>query len=114
MAVEDLAPRIGFLKSTNDLSARQFCCVIVDTVNDLSVIIGTTGAQILGILQNKPKAGQAADVQTNFVSKAVFSNTVTRGDVLKVDSTNGTLITATTGNIGVAKALESGVAGDVR
>jgi hypothetical protein len=59
-----------------------------------------------GILQNKPAAGQAADVGIMGVSKAVAGGTVAAGDMLTANS-SGQLVTAATTNARIAQALEA-------
>lgn len=115
MATEGVMLRDGSgTTATTDLSAKQYFAVKLDTAGDRNVVLASTGGErIYGILQNKPTAGLAADVCLTGLSKAQIGGTITRGDVLKTD-TAGKLITASTGNIGVAEAMESGVAGDVR
>lgn len=96
-----------------DLSAKQFFAVKIDTSADRQVVLASTGGEgIYGILQNKPAAGQAADVGIAGITKAQCGGTVTRGDLLMTD-TAGKLITATSTNHAIGIALESGVAGVV-
>ena len=115
MAIQDPGLDVGYLQATGDLSAKQFLAVKVDASNSLQVILASTGGEaILGILQNKPTTGQAADIRVAGVSKAVIgSGGVTAGDLL-MTATSGALITATNTNYGVAIALETGSSGDTR
>jgi len=124
MAVENIGYLIGFLLSGEDQSATsglvgqgtsgQFLCQKVSTAADFTVLHCSTGNEkMIGILQNKPKSGEAANIMRAGTSKAVIGGTITRGDLLKNDS-SGRLVTATTGNVAVAQALESGVLNDIR
>jgi hypothetical protein len=70
------------------------------------------GASCIGILQNNPKLAEAGQVMVHGVSKAQAGGTFAVGTILMTNST-GQLIAATTGNFGIAKALEAGVAGVV-
>lgn len=63
------------------------------------------GEAIYGILQNKPRAGEAADVGIMGVSKAVAGAVVTAGNFLMTD-TSGRFIPATGTNNRVAQAIE--------
>jgi hypothetical protein len=77
----------------------------------------SSSVPILGILQNNPQLGEAAQVLTEGVSKALLSGTVSINNILMADAPNGNgacpLKLATTGNYGVAQALENGVAGSI-
>lgn len=77
----------------------------------------SAGAPILGILQHNPALGEAAQVLTTGVSKALLGGTVAINDILMnaAANVNGAcpLVKATSGNYGVAKALESGTSGAV-
>lgn len=109
MALEAPGLDVGFLTANSDLSAKQFYVVKV-TGADLKVDLASTGGEAaLGILQNKPTAGQAADVRFSGISKAVAGAAYSRGTMLMTD-TSGRLITATAGNHPVAYALEAAAA----
>lgn len=112
MAVQDPGLDVGYLQASADLSSDQFCAVKVYASADLQVALASTGGEaILGILQNKPTAGQAADVRFTGVSKARAGNSYSRGAGLMTD-TSGRLITATSTNVIVAIALEASGAAD--
>jgi hypothetical protein len=70
------------------------------------------GAQIVGVLQNNPQIGEAAEVLQQGVSKGLLSNTVSIGQILAVD-TAGNFLPATSGQYGVAMAMQAGVATDI-
>lgn len=123
MAVEGVMVRDGNSVAGADFSntaglagpsgSGQFLCVRRSSAADRTILLAASaGAAIDGILQNKPKAGEAADVCYSGISKVVYGGTVAANDVLKNDS-SGRLVTASTGNIGVAKAIVAGVLGDV-
>lgn len=114
MAIESTGLDQSVCTANADLSSSQYLAVIVAT-NDFGVSLSTAAtAPSHGILQNKPKAGQAADVRFLGVSKAVAGAAFTRGTALMVNG-SGQLITATTGNYPIALALESATAsGDIR
>ena len=103
------------LTSTNDLSAgTEFLVMKVDTANDHSVVTATASTDpIVGILQNKPKAGAAADLRFVGTSKVQAGGTITRGD--RVTATTGGKVITTTSNkdVCVGIALASAVSGDV-
>lgn len=101
--------------ATADLSAKQYYAVIIDASNDGQVVIGTSNCRMLGVLQNKPKAGEIAQVQSarGTSSKVVLSGTVAAGDDAQVD-TGGTFIkAASTAQKVVGTFAQAGVSGDI-
>lgn len=116
MSVETGFLDVGFLVSDNDMrnstitgttlggpnGSGQFCAVRVSTTNTFAIAISSapsTGG-FLGILQNKPSTGIAADVKIHGVSKVVLGSTgggaVTVGSKLGISS----LASGSTGDIG--------------
>lgn len=78
-----------------------------------AVNIATTGGEAIdGILQNDPVSGFVADVGFSGVSKAMSGASFSAGALLMTD-TSGRLITATSTNFAVAKALEAAGAANV-
>ena len=110
MALQDPGLDIGYVIAAADYSTvGQFKAVKVATTAALTVTLANTGGEsILGILQNNPTTAAAADVRFTGISKGLINGTVTAGDKLMTDTT-AAFITATTTNIAVAVALESGV-----
>lgn len=70
----------------------------------------SAGAAILGVLQNNPQLAEAGTVMCLGVSKIACGGTFAIGDILSV-SAAGLFTKATSGQFGVAKALEAGVTG---
>lgn len=93
----------------------QFLAVKQSTAADRTVLLGNTAGtiDILGILQNKPVSGDAADICILGTTKAVYGGTVVAGAFLTTDA-SGRLVTATTGQLACAKAVTAGVIGDVQ
>jgi hypothetical protein len=109
MAIETAGLDLSVVVANADLSASQFCGVKIATA-DFGVSLASTGGEaILGILQNKPLATQAADVRFVGVSKAKAGASYSRGALLMTD-TSGRFITATATNHAVAMALEAAAA----
>ena len=73
--------RIGNLKAHATLAAKQFYCVKAYTTNNEVVVCDSAGEPILGVVQNKPAAGEAADVMGLGVTKVVAAETLTAGDL---------------------------------
>ncbi len=85
------------MKANSDLSAKQFFCVkqtAADTVDLCSAATDRT----FGVLQNAPKANQAAEVQTDGIAKVSSDGSgtaIAAGDQLSVDA-NGRAVKCTT------------------
>lgn len=77
----------------------------------------SAGVPVLGLVQNNPQLGEAAQVMSEGVSKALIGGNVFVNSQLMAAAPNGSgacpLIVATSGNYIIAKALESGVSGDI-
>lgn len=102
------------LLSTNDLSTKQFYIVAVDTANDESLILGAAATDpIIGVLQNKPKAGAAALYRFLGTTKVIAGGTITRGDFVTSDGNGKAVTTTSSSNATVGIALVSAVAGDI-
>lgn len=122
MAVEGVMVRDGNVVAAQDFSntaalagpngSGQFLAVKLSTVADRSLLIAGANTDIYGILQNKPKSGEAGDVCLSGVSKAVFGATIVAAAFLTTDA-SGRLVTATTGQLACAKAIVAGVLGDI-
>ena len=82
------------LEAAADLSAKQYYAVKVDS-NGLAALAGA-GEAAIGILQNKPTAGQTAVVRVGGVSKIFCAGVIAPGAVIASDA-NGKLTTATKG-----------------
>lgn len=81
------------MKANADLSAKQFFCVEM-TAADTCDLVNAATDRVLGILQNKPKSSEAAQVRCLGVSKAVSDGSGTAiavGDYVGADA-NGRLI----------------------
>lgn len=124
MAVEGVQINDGTVVSGADLSntgglagpggSGQFLAVKLSTAADRTILLqNAANSDIYGILQNKPKSGEAGNVCTYGQSKAVYGATVTAGVFLTTDS-SGRLVTATTGQLACAKSITAGVVGDIQ
>jgi|SRR6185437_2414503 len=99
---------------TTGSGSGQYLCVALNTTSRQSVLASSSGQQIYGILQNKPAAGQAADVGIFGVTKAVAGGSITAGDKLMAKN-DGTVITWTSsGNKAqIGYAIETAASGAV-
>jgi hypothetical protein len=94
------------LTAAADLSAKQYFAVAVDT-NGKAALAGA-GVQAIGILQNKPIAGAAAQVRVYGISKMVAGAVVAKGAAVAAD-TNGKAKAAVAATVNTSDA---GAAGD--
>lgn len=106
------------LKAGANISANQFEAVKMGTADFTVIAITANTDKPVGILQDDPNAsGQSAEVAHVGVCKARYGGTVTRGDLLSVD-TDGELVAVTPGTdttrFVIALAMESGADQEVR
>lgn len=124
MAVEGPRIDLGYLLSTADLrnstysgstrlgpnGSGQFLAVKVSTVGTLCAQLTTAnGARAIGIVQNKPNAGEALDVTIFGVSKAVAgTTTITAGARLMADSSGALALYSSAADVqAIGVALEA-------
>ncbi len=114
---------LGVLEANVDMSSEsafQYTGVQVAAASGTGVVgpaalVAPSGAgvAIIGILQNNPMLAEAGQVMVHGVSKALCGGTFAIGAILAVNS-SGQMVAATTGQFGVAIALEAGVAGQIQ
>lgn len=106
MAYEEAQVTIGSLVAGADLSSYQYSPVKLSA--SLTVNRSTAGSdKHLGILQNKPASGQAAEIAVSGVTKARIGQSVTYGQILTADSSSDLVPTTTATDVAVAIALET-------
>lgn len=90
LSIADMAMQAGA-----DLSAKQYYLVKMDT-DEGDVVLAGANAKVLGVLQNAPASGYAAQVRTarGVSSKVVAGEEIAAGDLIQSDA-NGKAITAT-------------------
>lgn len=110
MAEQNIGLNTKGLISTNDLSAYQYHFVQVDTVNARSCIIGSSGCEIAGVLQNKPKAGEMAIIATGPQPKVVAGEAIILGEDI-MSGALGVAVASTGTNPIAGKALTTASAG---
>lgn len=96
--------------------SAQFLAVALSTAADrTSLLASSLGQQIYGILQNKPAAGEVADVGIFGVTKAqVGASGSTRGHPQMVDATGAiTDWVSGAGSAQIGYALETGASGAI-
>ena len=82
----ELQGKIASFEAANDLSALQYTAVKMATGSKVDAFAADTDLAV-GILQNKPTAGQTAEVQLDGVSKMVFSGSIAVGVMVHGSST---------------------------
>jgi hypothetical protein len=114
MAIEQPGFSIGWATAAADYSTTgQFLIVGVTSASATTVTKASSSGQLaLGILQNKPKADEAADVMISGVSKVVIGTGDLVAGALFMAHTDGTAVTATgTGKYSLGTVLVGGAAG---
>lgn len=113
MSTEVTGPNRSF-KSTNDLSAKQYFIVKLSSGN---VVLASAATDVLlGVLKNKPKASENADVQlvnSQGTCKVKAGGSITAGNMITSDSAGKAVATTTTGNYILGMALEDAATDDV-
>jgi len=103
------------LVAAADLSAKQFTFIVVDS-NGKAAANTTAGGNVVGVLQNKPEAGQIAEVAYEGVTKIQFGATITPDDLL-MSTTAGkadvAVAAASPGNFARGQALSGGADGEI-
>jgi len=77
--------RPGGLVAAADLSGKQFHLVALTAANAVGAVAASGGLAI-GILQNRPAAGEAATVEMSGVSKAVAGGEIAAGALFGADA----------------------------
>jgi hypothetical protein len=90
------------LLAAADLSASQFFFLAVNASGQAA--IAGSGVATIGVLQNKPASGQAAQVRTEGITKCVAGAAVAAGALVMSDAA-GKAITATSTNDASGVAL---------
>lgn len=81
MAYESPQVSLGTLTAAADLSGKQFHFVKLASATTVNVCSAVTDVPV-GVLQNKPTSGQAAEVTFLGISKVVADATLAAGDVI--------------------------------
>ncbi len=88
MAIESGSGIDVSFEATASLASSQYYAVKLDTSNPFKVVIADANAKVVGILQNKPAAGETAVVRVAGVSKHVMgAASLAPGDLITSTST---------------------------
>jgi hypothetical protein len=100
--------------STNDLSTTgQYLLAKADSTEGAIVLATAATDHILGVVQNKPKATEAARVRVLGTSKVVAGGTVTFGDWVTANGSSQAITTTSDHNNVIGLALASAVVNDI-
>ena len=99
-----------------DLSAKRYFIVKQTSANKVNLAAAATDLEIVGTLNNKPKADEGADVilrSGGETGKVILGATVSRGDHLTTDSAGKAIKTTTANDEVIGRVLQAGVSGDL-
>ena len=108
MSFEKHSAMIPGLKAAVDLSAKQFYCVeltAADTVN----VCGAATDVVVGILQNKPVAGEACEIPESGIVKGIAGGVIAVGQWVGTDAAGKLVAKTTDKDFVYGIALEAGV-----
>lgn len=88
------------LEAGADLSAKQFYLVKLDSSG--RVVLAGAAERAIGVLQNKPLAGEAAQVRVLGVSKVISGYSFGVGTVLASDSAGKAVASSSAKPIGIS------------
>lgn len=115
MAYEGAQIKIGNLTAASDLSAKQYYFVKLASATTVDVCSAITDKPI-GVLQNTPSSGQAAEVALFGITKVVADGTLAAGNLIGTSSDGqadaiaaGTDTTVYT----MGQAIEAAAAGNI-
>lgn len=106
MAFEDKVQSVSLVAGA-DLSAKQFTFVEVGSSG--TVVTPSAGAMADGVMYGAPISGNVGEVAIGGVVRVKCGGVVTNGGPVATDG-NGLAVNATTGNIILGTALETGAA----
>lgn len=114
MAVQRNGNVVSF-ESAADLSTKRYYIVKMTSAGKVNLAASATDVSI-GVLQNKPKAGEAAEVfmrNSAGTGKVILGGTVTLGAALTSNASGKAIATTTAGDQILGYALEAGSADDI-
>lgn len=114
MAEQTIGPNKTY-KAAADLSSSQYHIVKQTSAGVVNLASAATDV-ITGVLQNKPKSGENAEVcmrNGGGTGKVKLGGNVAIGSFLTADASGHAVATTTGGNEVFGRAIEAGVSGDV-
>lgn len=86
MAFEQPLLKNGVLLALADYSLKQYNGVFVNAAGQ-AALQTTPGAAIVGVIQNKPKLGEAVELEMRGISKALANGVIAAGAQVTADAT---------------------------
>lgn len=111
MAYQNVNHHCVSLVAAGDLSTKQFHAVGVNSAGRAA--IADADDQLIGIVQNNPAAGQAANVAYGGISKAVLGGNVTAGNRVTANASGQIIAAASAGDSVIGVALGGGASGEI-
>jgi len=111
MATQQPAFSIGTLTAAADLSAKQFHAVKITAAQQVNLST-VAGEPVIGILQNKPASGAAADIMVIGVTKVKAGAAIAAGASVMAGADGRIITAATAGSEVIGKALEAAANAD--
>lgn len=113
MAIQQVLTEVN-IPANADLSTNQYFFVkITNSSGTGQVALAGDGEFAIGVLQNKPSAaGDVAKVAISGIAKVEAGGSITAGDPVAVDA-SGNAVSASSGDIVVAVAVNSADDGDI-
>jgi len=112
MSFEEALKTIS-VQASADLSADQYKFVTIEATGGQLELVGTLGANFVGILQDKPAAaGRPGSVGVDGSTKVLSGATIAVGDEIS-SSALGVAVVALTGHYVLGIAREAAVTGDI-
>jgi hypothetical protein len=114
MAYEAAQIKLGQLTASADLSAKQFHFVKLASATTVAVCDGVTDKPI-GILQNTPASGQAAEICIFGITKVVSDGNTVAGNLIgtSADGQAAVYTSSDTTKFICGQAIEAGAASEV-
>lgn len=112
MALESRGFSIGIISAAADLSAKQFTMVKPSGAFGC-VSCSVIGEPSMGILQNKPKSGEPADITAMGISKLVCGTGGLTSATQYETAADGTGVLAEVGKVGLGYVISGGAVGEL-
>lgn len=115
MASQVYGPRRSF-KAGVDLSTSQFLIVSVTANNTVGLCVSATDRTMVGVLENKPRITDAADVCGRWGGGTMLvraGGTIAYGDYVTCNASSQAITTTTANNEVLGRAINAAVSGDI-
>ena len=109
MAYEVISFKTGQLLASADLTSLQYTFV---TLTSAGLVVGATtnGGKVIGVLQNRPKAGEACEIVHHGICPVLAGAAIASTGTIMSNATGRAITSATAGSTIVGFALETAAA----